>query len=92
MLELYGALRAIGPATLLWVVLADSDHASGTVEVVKEGLLKGYMDHFAPLECANSFSTTAWTKSAEAPSYYGLGALLWVQNSVTPCQTVRHQL
>ena len=58
--ELASALQAYGPATLLWVELADEVHAAGTVEQLEPGLLKGYMDRFAPGENAHDLSLDCW--------------------------------
>ena len=46
-MPLFAALREKGRNTLLWVV-ASSEHAPGTVEILGEGLLRGYIRHFAP--------------------------------------------
>jgi hypothetical protein len=58
--DLSAALREFGPATLLWVELADEEHAAGTVEMIEPGLLKGYMDRFAPGENAHDLSLEGW--------------------------------
>jgi hypothetical protein len=60
MLSLLALLRGYGPATLLWVELADETHPAGGVEVITTGLLKGYMDRFAPGENAYDLSFDAW--------------------------------
>jgi hypothetical protein len=59
-LPLYMALNRYGEATLLWVVQAERDRPTGTVEVVMPGLLKGYIDRFAPEENAHDFSFDGW--------------------------------
>jgi hypothetical protein len=59
-LRLVTAIQAYGPSTLLWVELADSDHPTGMVEFLTEGLLKGYIDRFAPDENAHALSLDAW--------------------------------
>jgi len=46
--RLHAALRRYGPNTLLWVVPEDESHPRGTVEMVSDGLLKGYIDRLAP--------------------------------------------
>jgi drug/metabolite transporter (DMT)-like permease len=56
MQRLLRALRRHGPVTLLWVVVADAAHRAGTVEMVQPGLLKGYIDRFAPYEDVPNFS------------------------------------
>jgi predicted Zn-dependent protease len=43
---LHSAMRSYGDNTLLYVRYEDSSHPNGTVEVVKPGLLIGYMDRF----------------------------------------------
>lgn len=53
-------LRRFGPNTLLWLELADAAHPAGTVGRVGEGLLKGYMDRFAPGENAHDLSLDCW--------------------------------
>jgi hypothetical protein len=60
MLSLLAALRAYGQVTLLWVELADDAHPAGSVETIANGLLKGYMDRFAPGENAHDLSFDAW--------------------------------
>ncbi len=55
-IPLFEALRRHGPATLLWVVVADDAHPCGTVEVLRPGLLKGYIDRFAPYAHAHALS------------------------------------
>jgi hypothetical protein len=57
---LWHALRRHGPNTLLWVVPADPAHQAGTVEVRCDGLLKGYIDRFAPYEEATNISLECW--------------------------------
>jgi hypothetical protein len=59
---LLDVLRSYGANTLLWVVEADSSHAEGTVERLSGGLLKGYVDRFAPYENAMDVSPISWFK------------------------------
>jgi hypothetical protein len=61
-LPLHMALRRYGEVTLLWVVPAERDRPSGTVEVVLPGLLKGYIDRFAPDDNAHDFSHEGWLR------------------------------
>jgi hypothetical protein len=44
--DLHAAMRGYGDNTLLYVRYEDADHPNGTVEVVKPGLMVGYMDRF----------------------------------------------
>lgn len=53
---LFEALRRHGPVTLLWVVVEDEAHPRGTVEVLRPGLLKGYINRFAPYHDAYGMS------------------------------------
>ena len=45
-LALFLCLRRRGPATLLYVVPADANHPPGCVELLSEGLLRGYIGAF----------------------------------------------
>jgi len=45
--SIHKALRQFGNGTLLNVTKADSSHKTGTVEQMGDGLLVGYIDHFA---------------------------------------------
>jgi hypothetical protein len=60
MRDLYHSLRAIGPARLLWVTLADHDHPHGTVVRRDEGLFRGYIDNLADYAHAFDHSTASW--------------------------------
>ena len=57
---MYLVLNRYGPATLLWVVRAERDRPSGTVEVLMPGLMKGYVDRFAPDDNAHDLSFDGW--------------------------------
>jgi hypothetical protein len=61
-LPLHMALTRYGEATLLWVVLAERDRPAGTVEVLMPGLLKGYIDRFAPDANAHDLSFDGWLR------------------------------
>jgi hypothetical protein len=61
-LPLHMALNRRGESTLLWVVPAERDRPAGTVEVVMPGLLKGYIDRFAPDDNAHDFSFEGWLR------------------------------
>jgi hypothetical protein len=61
--EIIPVLTAVndhGPNTLFWVVLADRQHKPGSVHWVMPGLLKGYIDRFAPNENAHDLSLEVW--------------------------------
>jgi hypothetical protein len=58
--QLLSALRAYGSGTLLWVELADDDHPPGAAEWVEPGLIKAYVDRFAPGENAHDISLDCW--------------------------------
>ncbi len=57
---LLDAVRGFGSNVLLWVVTADADHPSGTVERLRPGLLKGYISRFAPYDDALDISFDDW--------------------------------
>jgi hypothetical protein len=61
-LPLLMALRRRGDNTLLWVVPTERNRPAGSVEVMMPGLLKGYMDRFAPEDDAYDFSFENWMK------------------------------
>lgn len=61
-LPLHMALNRYGEATLLWVVPAERNRPAGTVEVVMPGLLKGYIDRFAPADNAHDLSFDGWLR------------------------------
>lgn len=65
-LPLYTLLNELGRNWLLWLVPADPTHRPGTVEVLLPGLLRGYMDRFAPAENAHELSMPVWTAVCEA--------------------------
>jgi len=54
------AVRLYGKPVLLWVELADAAHPPGAVEWIAEGLMKGYIDRFAPGEDAHDFALDSW--------------------------------
>jgi hypothetical protein len=58
--RLVEALRRFGPNVLLWVAEADAEHPAGTVETKGTGLLKGYVDRFAPYANATDISYESW--------------------------------
>jgi hypothetical protein len=58
--DLVAAMRRYGPATLLWVTGEDVGRSSGMVEEISDGLLRGYIDRFAPYGNANDYSLDAW--------------------------------
>jgi hypothetical protein len=61
-LPLHMALNRHSEATLLWVVPTERDRPAGTVEVVMPGLLKGYIDRFAPDDNAHDLSFEGWLR------------------------------
>jgi hypothetical protein len=61
-LPLFMALNRKTSNTLLWVVPEEPGHPSGTVEVQMNGLLKAYIDRFAPGDNAHNFSFDAWIR------------------------------
>jgi hypothetical protein len=65
-LAVYTTLNEQGRNWLLWMTLADAVHPPGTVEILLPGLLRGYVDRFAPHENAHDLSMPAWTAVCEA--------------------------
>jgi hypothetical protein len=65
-LPIYATLNELGSNWLLWLVPADPAHRPGTVEVLLPGLLRGYMDRFAPAENAHELSMPVWTAVCDA--------------------------
>jgi hypothetical protein len=59
-LPLLTTVNEYGPNTVFWVVLADAQHPPGSVRWVMPGLLKGYIDRFAPNENAHDLSLEVW--------------------------------
>jgi len=66
LLPLYVALNELGQNRLLWVVLADEQHPAGTVEPLLPGLMRGYVDRFAPYDNAPDLSFAAWLAVCES--------------------------
>jgi len=60
-LPIYAALNELGRNWLLWMIPSDAAHPSGTVEVLLPGLMRGYIDGFAPLENAHELLLSGWT-------------------------------
>ena len=60
------AIRRYGPGTLLWVDLADATHPPGSVSRLSDGLLKGYIDRFAPPDNAHDLSLNCWNDMCAA--------------------------
>ena len=53
-------VRRYGPCSLLWVVEHDEGHEPGTVVMVADGLMKGFIERLASRENAASPSVEAW--------------------------------
>jgi hypothetical protein len=73
-LPIYAILNELGRNWLLWMVPADAAHPPGTVEILLPGLLRGYIDRFAPTGDAHDLSLEAWTAVCEA-AWRAVGAL-----------------
>jgi hypothetical protein len=68
------ALRRYGPNTLLFINLADADHAAGRVEVRAPGFYVGYLDRFAPSEDASDFELSQWVRVCRAAYRFRLAS------------------
>lgn len=53
-------LRTYGDNSLLWVDLADGTHLPGSVELLSEGLLKGYISHFGSYGATPHLPVDEW--------------------------------
>jgi hypothetical protein len=63
--RLHAATRAYGDNTLLYVRYQDAEHPNGTVELVKPGLMIGYIDRFKMSrtgELSAAPPTASWLK------------------------------
>ena len=58
--QLHDALRQFGPVRLLVVNLADAANPAGSARLLREGLILGYLDRFAPPENADQASAQCW--------------------------------
>jgi hypothetical protein len=65
-LPIYSVLNEAGRNWLLWMVPADPAHKAGTVQMLLPGLLRGYIDRFAPSENAHELSIDSWTSVCKA--------------------------
>jgi hypothetical protein len=54
------SLRRYGPATMLWVTLADEKHPQGTVEIIGDGLIRGWISKFSPHDHAPDIDAACW--------------------------------
>lgn len=59
---LYQAMREKGPSTLLWVTSAEGEHPGGTVKWLDDGLMRGWVERFAPYDRAPDIDIRGWTK------------------------------
>jgi hypothetical protein len=59
-LPIWLALREYGPNSLLCVAPAKDGHPAGSVEVIAEGLMMGYVDRLAPYTNAHDVSDESW--------------------------------
>ncbi|MBV9735635.1 MAG: hypothetical protein JO209_06970 [Acidisphaera sp.] len=60
MAALHAAVRRYGPNTLLWIERQDAAHAAGTLRVECEGLLRGWLDRYAPPLAIQDASRPCW--------------------------------
>lgn len=59
-MALWLGIRRFGRCSLLWVVPEAPGLPAGSLVVLAEGLLKGYIDRFAPYADAEDFSLACW--------------------------------
>lgn len=72
--QLLSALRGHAASTLLYVVPATPDCPPGTTERVAPGLLRGYIDRFAPPATAQDLSLEPWLAICVNASRLAAGA------------------
>ncbi len=60
--RLHDALRRFGPNSLLWVVEAAPAHPAGTVEIVGDGLFRGYVSKFKDFGTSEPADLASWVK------------------------------
>jgi hypothetical protein len=63
---LSAALRAYGPATLLWVTVEDHQHPAGSVAWMDDHIMRGWIAGFAPYSRAFDVETSNWLKLLRA--------------------------
>jgi hypothetical protein len=61
MLDLFNAMRRLGPARLLWVTLPDGRNGPGTIRRLGDGLYRGYIARFAPSDGFSAVPVESWT-------------------------------
>jgi hypothetical protein len=66
-------LRRYGPATLMFVSLADARHPAGTVERRSPGFLVGYLERYAPGDQADDLLLEQWVQICREALRLGLG-------------------
>ncbi len=58
--DMHRTMRQLGPNVLLWVQLADDDHPPGFVEIIEDGLLRGFISRFPTYDDAHAFELRDW--------------------------------
>ncbi len=66
-------LRRYGPATLMFVSLADARHQAGTVERRSPGFIVGYLERYAPGEQADDLLLDQWVQICREALQLSLG-------------------
>jgi hypothetical protein len=57
---LFAELRRRGPVTLLWVLNADAAHPPGMLEILEDGLLRGWVRRLASYDQAHIVDVVSW--------------------------------
>jgi len=57
---LHGALRRYGSNFLLGIRLQDEDHPAGTIDVLADGVMVGYLDMMVNSDIAKGLSLDVW--------------------------------
>ena len=77
---LHAAMRRYGDNTLLYVRYEDAAHANGTVELVKPGLMIGYMDRF---KASRTRDLSATPPTASWLAVCRAAYALWIDSEAT---------
>lgn len=60
LLDLRAAIANFGPGVLLWVQVARDGHPAGSVDVIDDRLMIGYVSRLAPRNDAHHFDMSSW--------------------------------
>jgi len=73
--RLLTAMAKYGPGWLLWICPANTTAQVGTADLIRDRLIRGYIDKFQPLTDVAQPSVEAWTSALQAAHFLWRGAL-----------------